>query len=32
MKHGQKAFNSLFVDTSEGLKRAASSNNLNRCT
>ncbi|CAF1211565.1 unnamed protein product [Adineta steineri] len=28
MRHGQKAFNSLFVDTPKGLKRAASSNNI----
>ncbi len=28
MKYGQKAFNDIFVDTPNGLKRAASSNNL----
>ncbi len=28
LKHGHKAFNYLFVDTSQGLKRAVSTNNL----
>jgi len=28
MKYGQKAFNDIFVDTPNGLRRAASSNNL----
>ena len=28
MKHGRKAFTSLFLDTAQGLKRAASSNSL----
>jgi hypothetical protein len=28
MKYGQKAFNSIFVETPNGLRRAASSNNL----
>jgi hypothetical protein len=28
MKHGRKAFTSLFIDTAQGLRRAASSNSL----